>query len=154
MSDHLALIIEDDEDLSEIFGQALTAAGFTIEIIRDGLLAQERLKEIVPTVITLDMHIPHISGDILLTRMLPLSVNLTALFERLTMICCRRCGSPMRTGGKDGSISVMNSRPLSAVILSMTLRRLSSKSTGLQETICIFSLPASIWTSSNRSLTM
>ena len=52
MSDHLALIIEDDEDLSEIFGQALTAAGFTIEIIRDGLLAQERLKEIVPTVIT------------------------------------------------------------------------------------------------------
>ena len=68
MSDHLALIIEDDEDLSEIFGQALTAAGFTIEIIRDGLLAQERLKEIVPTVITLDMHIPHISGDILLAQ--------------------------------------------------------------------------------------
>lgn len=68
MNEHLALIIEDDEDLSEIFGQALVAAGYTIEIIRDGAVAQERLKEITPTVITLDMHIPHISGDILLNQ--------------------------------------------------------------------------------------
>ena len=41
----LALIIEDDEDLSEIFGQALTAANYDIEIIRDGAVAQERLKD-------------------------------------------------------------------------------------------------------------
>lgn len=68
MSQHLALVIEDDEDLSEIFGQALSAAGYTIEIVRDGLLAQERIKEIVPTVITLDMHIPHIPGDVLLQQ--------------------------------------------------------------------------------------
>ena len=68
MSEHLALIIEDDEDLSEIFGQALTAAGYTIEIIRDGQIAQERIKEVVPAVITLDMHIPHIPGDILLQQ--------------------------------------------------------------------------------------
>ena len=68
MNEHLALVIEDDEDLSEIFGQALTAAGYEIEIIRDGLIAQERLKQIIPTVITLDMHIPHISGDILLEQ--------------------------------------------------------------------------------------
>jgi CheY-like chemotaxis protein len=68
MSEHLALIIEDDEDLSEIFGQALTAAGYTIEIIRDGQTAQDRLKEVVPAVITLDMHIPHISGDVLLKQ--------------------------------------------------------------------------------------
>ena len=66
MSEYLALIIEDDEDLSEIFGQALTAAGYTIEVIRDGRAAQERIKQVVPTVITLDMHIPQISGDILL----------------------------------------------------------------------------------------
>jgi CheY-like chemotaxis protein len=68
MNEHLALIIEDDEDLSEIFGQALTAAGYTIEIIRDGHAAQERIKQVVPSVITLDMHIPHISGDILLQQ--------------------------------------------------------------------------------------
>jgi len=64
----LALVIEDDEDLAEIFGQALGAAGFTVEIIRDGLAAQERIKQVVPTVITLDMHIPHISGNVLLDQ--------------------------------------------------------------------------------------
>jgi DNA-binding response OmpR family regulator len=67
MSD-LALIIEDDEDLSEIFGQALSAADFTIEIIRDGKSAQERLKQVIPAVITLDMHIPYISGKELLDQ--------------------------------------------------------------------------------------
>ena len=40
----IALIIEDDEDLAEIFGQALHAAGYATEIIRDGLKATERLK--------------------------------------------------------------------------------------------------------------
>lgn len=59
----LSLIIEDDEDLAEIFSQALTAAGYHTEVIHDGLVAQERLKEVVPSVIVLDMHIPHISGD-------------------------------------------------------------------------------------------
>ena len=68
MTDFLALIVEDDEDLSEIFGQALTAAGYTIEIIRDGQAAQERIKQVTPDVITLDMHIPHIPGDVLLQQ--------------------------------------------------------------------------------------
>jgi CheY-like chemotaxis protein len=68
MSAPLAIIIEDDEDLAEIFGQALTAAGYVTELIRDGLSAQTRLKEIVPAVITLDMHIPHIAGDKLLQQ--------------------------------------------------------------------------------------
>jgi len=68
MNEHLALIIEDDEDLSEIFGQALSAAGYDIEIIRDGRIAQERIQELIPKVITLDMHIPHIAGDVLLKQ--------------------------------------------------------------------------------------
>lgn len=68
MNQHLALIIEDDEDLAEIFGQALTAAGYVIEIIRDGLAAQNRIREVVPAVITLDMHIPQISGDRILQQ--------------------------------------------------------------------------------------
>ena len=62
------MIIEDDEDLSEIFGQALTAAGYTVEIIRDGQIAQDRIKQVVPKVITLDMHIPHIPGNVLLKQ--------------------------------------------------------------------------------------
>ena len=67
----LALIIEDDEDLANIFAEALRGVGFEVEHIADGQVAQERLKEgIVPFLILLDMHIPHISGADLLTNII------------------------------------------------------------------------------------
>jgi len=62
------LIIEDDQDLSEIFSQALTAAGFQTEIINDGLAAEERLKQVVPSIVILDMHLPNKSGNMLLRQ--------------------------------------------------------------------------------------
>lgn len=68
MDQPLALIIEDDEDLAEIFGKALSAAGYATEFIEDGLAAQTRLQEIAPAIITLDMHIPHLAGDKLLRQ--------------------------------------------------------------------------------------
>jgi CheY-like chemotaxis protein len=62
----LALIVEDDEDLSVIFTEALSAAGFETETARNGQLALDRLHVIVPEVVSLDMHLPGISGlDIL-----------------------------------------------------------------------------------------
>ena len=64
----LAFVIEDDEDLSEIFGQALTAANYEVEIIRDGAVAQWRLEKALPLVVILDMHIPHVSGVTLLKQ--------------------------------------------------------------------------------------
>ena len=66
----LALIIEDDEDLANIFAEALRGVGFEVEHVADGKLAQERLKGgTVPFLILLDMHLPHVSGGELLTRM-------------------------------------------------------------------------------------
>jgi DNA-binding response OmpR family regulator len=62
----LALIIEDDEDLSIIFSEALNAAGFQTETIRNGQLALDRLHLVTPEVVSLDMHLPGVSGlDIL-----------------------------------------------------------------------------------------
>jgi DNA-binding response OmpR family regulator len=66
MSQPLALIIEDEADLAEIFSQALRAAGFTTEIARDGRQALERLAGIVPDIVVLDLHLPHVDGDDLL----------------------------------------------------------------------------------------
>ena len=60
---NLALVIEDDEDLSNIFVKALEAAGFEVEPIRDGREAQKRLSEIVPQVIALDLHLPYVDGN-------------------------------------------------------------------------------------------
>jgi len=62
------LIVEDDEDLANIFAEALRGVGFEVEIVADGKAAKERLtKGSVPFLILLDMHIPYISGADLLT---------------------------------------------------------------------------------------
>lgn len=66
MSTRLALIIEDDMDLSTIFSEALKAGGFETEVIRDGNTAVQRLAATTPDVVVLDLHLPRVSGiDIL-----------------------------------------------------------------------------------------
>jgi len=58
----LVLIIEDDQDLSEIFSEAFTAAGFQAETFRNGKSALERLRTATPEVVSLDMHLPDVPG--------------------------------------------------------------------------------------------
>ena len=65
---NLALVIEDDEDLSVIFAKALEAAGYEVESIRDGREAQKRLSEVVPQVIALDLHLPYVDGNALFNQ--------------------------------------------------------------------------------------
>jgi CheY-like chemotaxis protein len=63
----LALIIEDDEDLANIFAEAVRGIGLEIENVTDGAAAQNRLRKgDIPFVILLDMHLPHVSGKELL----------------------------------------------------------------------------------------
>jgi chemosensory pili system protein ChpA (sensor histidine kinase/response regulator) len=64
--ENIAFVIEDDQDLSNIFTEALKAAGYQAETIRDGAVAQQRLKETVPEIVILDMHLPNIDGAQLL----------------------------------------------------------------------------------------
>jgi len=64
----LALIIEDDEDLAAIFAEALHLAELETEIIVSGDAAAARLKEVVPKVVVLDLHLPQVSGETLLRQ--------------------------------------------------------------------------------------
>ena len=66
--ENIAFVIEDDQDLSNIFTEALNAAGFQVETIRDGAIAQQRLKEGNPEIVILDMHLPNIDGAQLLKQ--------------------------------------------------------------------------------------
>lgn len=68
MNKPLALVIEDDPDLSEIFSVALRGGGFETEIIRDGQVAIDRLAGDAPAVIVLDLHLPHVDGATILQK--------------------------------------------------------------------------------------
>jgi len=64
----LALVIEDDVDQNLVFTTALNQAGYKTESITDGLVAQQRLTEVVPKTIVLDLHIPGVTGVNLLRQ--------------------------------------------------------------------------------------
>ncbi len=89
MSKPLALIIEDEADLSEIYSRALEGAGFETEIIRDGSTALNRLDGTSPMIVILDLHLPHVGGATILEKMrahpgfAKASVIITTADERL-----------------------------------------------------------------------
>ncbi len=62
MNQPLALIVEDEKDLSDIFAEALQHANFVTEVAQDGQIAVNRLREIVPDLVLLDLHLPHVAG--------------------------------------------------------------------------------------------
>jgi DNA-binding response OmpR family regulator len=68
VSNLLALVIEDEYDLSVVFGQAVEAAGFEIEIIRSGDRALERLSATVPDLVVLDLNLPRVPGTEILRQ--------------------------------------------------------------------------------------
>ena len=69
MTNDIALIIEDDSDMGTIFAAAMHNAGFVAEIASDGQEALDRLAEIVPAVVLLDLHLPTVSGPDILAHM-------------------------------------------------------------------------------------
>ncbi|MBK8616958.1 MAG: response regulator [Anaerolineales bacterium] len=87
MTKPLALVIEDNDKLSQIFSLTLQTE-FEIEAITDGKAALKRLSEIVPDLIILDLHLPNVSGHELLkyvradARMAKTRVILTTADER------------------------------------------------------------------------
>jgi DNA-binding response OmpR family regulator len=62
MTNPLALIVEDDPMLGEIFSLSLQSVNFDTEIITDGKVAISRLTEIVPHFVLLDLNLPGASG--------------------------------------------------------------------------------------------
>ena len=64
------LVIEDDRDLYSLFDMILKMAGFDVEVVQDGGKALERLSgSNLPEAVTLDLHLPHVSGNEIYTMM-------------------------------------------------------------------------------------
>ncbi|GIK38749.1 MAG: hypothetical protein BroJett011_25820 [Chloroflexota bacterium] len=66
MTQPMALVIEDDPKLAFIFAEALRSAEFETEILPDGRAGRDRLVDITPAVVVLDLHLPYLSGRELL----------------------------------------------------------------------------------------
>lgn len=63
--ERLALIIEDEPKLADIFSLALMP-DFEVKVVNDGQSALNILADIAPAIILLDLHLPRVSGtDIL-----------------------------------------------------------------------------------------
>lgn len=83
MNEPLALIVEDDEDINEIFRQALAAAGFTTEIAREGQAAMDFLDRTVPYIVILDLHLPNVSGEMILKK-----IRSTPQLDKVRVVIC------------------------------------------------------------------
>ena len=62
MEKPLALVIEDDPDLAMVFTEAVKGAGYCVETFHTGTQGLARLKEIIPRLVVLDLHLPGVSG--------------------------------------------------------------------------------------------
>ena len=67
MTNPLALIIEDLPQQAAIFEKVVQQAHFDTEIILDGQQALERLATTTPALVVLDLHLPKVSGEEILT---------------------------------------------------------------------------------------
>ncbi|PJF39825.1 MAG: hypothetical protein CUN54_07590 [Phototrophicales bacterium] len=56
------LIVEDDVILAQAYSEIIEGHGLTSELVPDGHTAVQRLAQIVPGMVILDLHLPGLSG--------------------------------------------------------------------------------------------
>ena len=64
----LALILEDDPKLAELYETVLKQCNYETRVIDSGRDAQKSLDTLSPTLILLDIHLPYVSGMDLLKQ--------------------------------------------------------------------------------------
>jgi DNA-binding response OmpR family regulator len=62
MDKPIALVVEDEYDISLIFARALQSAGYEAEIVRSGDTALTWLRAATPALVILDLQLPRVPG--------------------------------------------------------------------------------------------
>ena len=91
----IALIVEDEYDISLIFAKALRAAGFEAEIVHSGGQALEWLASNVPHIVVLDLQMPKVAGTEVLEH-IRADPRLADVME--LCLSCKACKSECPTG--------------------------------------------------------
>lgn len=68
MSIPYALVVEDEPLIAELFRRAFQDAGYQAEVMDNGHKAQAQLVFTRPEIVLLDMHLPSLSGSVLLRQ--------------------------------------------------------------------------------------
>lgn len=68
MTTPLVFVVEDDPMLGLLFEAVMQGMGLDTRLIRDGRLASQHLAKEVPDMVTLDLHMPYVSGLEILTH--------------------------------------------------------------------------------------
>lgn len=68
MFNPVALVIDDDKNLSEAFAVALDIVGFETSVVNDSREAMARIAAEQPALVTLDMQMPNLTGADLLRQ--------------------------------------------------------------------------------------
>ncbi|MFI6477125.1 response regulator transcription factor [Nonomuraea sp. NPDC050663] len=63
------LVVDDDEVIRQLIAVNLTLEGFDVEQATDGQDCLERVLDVMPDVITLDVMMPHLDGWVTATRL-------------------------------------------------------------------------------------
>ena len=63
-----AYVVEDNPDQYVVFTKALEMAGYDVDGAKDGSIARQRLNEITPDLVLLDLHMPNVTGAMLLKQ--------------------------------------------------------------------------------------
>ena len=113
----LALVIEDSEDVALVFHTAMERAGYESEIIYDGALALERLAEVVPALVVLDLHLPGASGEQILKY-----IRSDSRLENLKVIIATADSNWAEKLANDSTISML--KPISFTQLRQIAERL------------------------------
>ncbi len=107
-----AVVIEDDADIASLLEAALTSQGFEVAIAGDGLTGIERVAELDPDLVTLDVGLPGIDGLEVCRRIRPTTdaylIMVTAYGEEIDRLI------GLETGADDYLTKPVSARELKA----------------------------------------
>ena len=62
LKDQRILVVEDDPQMAEIIEWNLLAAGHPVTVVNDGVTALRKFDEERPSIVTIDLNVPEVSG--------------------------------------------------------------------------------------------
>jgi CheY-like chemotaxis protein len=115
----LLLIVDDDQELCSLLVEYLAPEGFAVELLNNGTAALERLAQVAPDLVVLDVMLPELSGFEVLRRIRSTSavpvIMLTARGEEVDRAAQERRRRGCGVIGKLRAMGASQDRPACAL---------------------------------------